>query len=209
MNKIRSLSQLLDDLRGALHDKDSVAVSTILDAFHERGFGALLLILAAPMALPVPVPPGINILLASPLILLTAQQALGAHTLWLPERWKSKTISRDKVEGLISTLIPWFNQLEVLTKPRLQWVTHDRASRFFGLLGLFMALSVCVPLPLTNTIPSFGIALMAIGTLMRDGVAVLVGALIGTAWVTMLLCAVLFFGPEAFDIVKEFIKSLL
>lgn len=209
MTPIRTLSQLLDDLRRAISAEENVRVSTILEAVHERGFGALLLILAAPMALPLPVPPGINILLASPLILLTAQQALGAHTLWLPQSWRAKTVARDKINGLINALIPWFNKLEILTKPRLQWVTRPQTSRFFGFLGLLMALSVCVPLPLTNTVPSFGIALMAVGTLMRDGLAVLTGALIGTAWVTMLVGAVLFLGPEAFDIVKEFIKSLL
>jgi hypothetical protein len=38
-------------------------------------------------------------------------------------------------------------------------------------------------------VPAFGIALMAVGLLMRDGLAVLAGALIGTLWVCLLVFA--------------------
>jgi hypothetical protein len=50
-----------------------------------------------------------------------------------------------------------------------------------------MALMVCVPLPLTNTVPSLGIACMAIGVVMRDGLAVIAGAIIGLVWIFLLL----------------------
>jgi len=70
-----------------------------------------------------------------------------------------------------------------------------------------MALSVAVPLPLTNTVPSFGIATMAVGVLTRDGLAVLFGALVGTLWVGGMTFAVVFFGVEGLEIMKEAIKS--
>ena len=208
MQEIRSLSQLMADVQRSLPE-DDVRLATLLEQLHERGFGAVLLLFAAPMALPIPVPPGINIALASPLVLLTAQQTLGRHTIWLPESWRQKTLPRTKVEGLIRAMLPWLIRLELLTKPRFGWITQDGPSCFFGFLGLLMALAVCIPLPLTNTVPSLGIALMAVGTLMRDGVATLAGAFIGMAWVIMLVAAVIIFGPEAFDIVKETIKSFL
>ena len=72
-----------------------------------------------------------------------------------------------------------------------------------------MALTVCIPVPLTNTVPSFGIALMSLGGIMRDGLMTLTGALIGIAWVSMLVITALVFGPEAVDIIKDVIKSFL
>ncbi len=72
-----------------------------------------------------------------------------------------------------------------------------------GILGLFMALSVCVPLPFTNTVPSFGIALMALGVIMRDGLAVIAGAFIGTLWVLIIFSAILFLGVEGIAFIKE------
>jgi hypothetical protein len=185
------------------------SIKTILELFHERGFGVLLLFFAAPMALPIPVPPGINVLLASPLLLLTAQQAMGRHTIWMPKKIKNKNMSTKKLKNVMGETAKWLAKIEILIKPRLGFITQGAASKIVGTLGFIMALSVCVPVPLTNTVPSFGIALMAIGVSMRDGAAVIAGAIIGIAWVTMLAGCIIIFGPEAFDIIKNTIRSSL
>lgn len=205
---IRSIAQLMEDFRDGLQG-ERITLDQIVHAFHERGIGILLFFLAAPMALPIPVPPGVNVLLASPLVLLTAQQAMGAHTVWLPRRMRDKGVSARKLSTLMAALIPWLHRLEILIKPRLGSLTRGPAAQLCGVLGLLMALTVCIPVPLTNTIPSIGIALMAAGIVMRDGLAVIAGIVIGTAWIGVLAFAVLAFGPEAFDIIKEFIKSLV
>jgi len=205
---IRSISDVLTELKSTL-PAEKVSLSYLLEAFHERGFGFFLLIFALPMALPLPVPPGINVLLATPLILLTAQQALGRHTIWMPEKMKKKAISSEKAGGLIGGTIPWMKRLEMLSKPRLSFMTQGLFSNIIGLLGLIMALTVCIPLPLTNTVPSFGIAVMALGVINRDGLAVLGGAIIGGLWVTMLTTAFVIFGTEGIDLLKETIKSFL
>lgn len=205
---IRSLADLLADIPAQLPE-ERVSIDTLLLAFHERGFGFLLLLFAMPMALPIPVPPGINVILASPLILLTAQQAIGRHTIWLPQFIRQKTLSRAKFDGLINGIIPWMRRIELLIRPRFGFVTQGFFSLLIGTAGFIMALSICVPLPLTNTIPSFGIALMAIGVLMRDGLAVLTGMTIGLAWVALLTGFLIFAGTEGLDILKETIKSWL
>ncbi len=188
---------------------DNVSIADLLDLVHERGFGMILLILAVPMALPLPVPPGINILLASPLILLTAQQAMGRRTIWLPKWMLKKTIKRSKMSAIITALLPWSARIERFIKPRLEFVTLGIFSHLIGVLGLIMALAICVPLPLTNTVPSLGIALMAVGVIMRDGLAVISGAVIGILWVFMLAMALIFLGTEGITIVKEAIKGYL
>ncbi len=205
-DSIRPLSQLLEDERAALGD-DSVSIARIVEIFHERGFGALLLLFALPMALPIPVPPGVNVLLASPLLLLTAQQTMGRRVIWFPERIKDRRFSRAGFDKTLGSIIPFLKKMELLTKPRLGALTSKRAEIVTGLLGFIMALCICVPIPLTNTVPSLGIAVMALGVLNRDGLAVITGALIGTAWVAMLAGVVIFLGVEGVDIVKDMIKS--
>lgn len=204
----RTISALLMDVQASLKT-DKIQFSQLLGAFHERGFGFFLLIFALPMALPLPVPPGINILLATPLLILTMQQALGRHTIWMPKGISSKNLSKDKLNRMINGALPWAKRLEMLIKPRLGFITQGIFSNIIGFLGLIMALSVCVPFPLTNTVPSLGIALMAAGVLMRDGLAVLAGAIIGTLWVAMLVAIVLFLGAEGIDTFKELIKSFI
>ncbi|MCB1556888.1 MAG: exopolysaccharide biosynthesis protein [Alphaproteobacteria bacterium] len=206
MDQIRPLSTLLNDMRTALPAED-VPLRMLVDQLHERGFGGLLLLFAMPMALPVPVPPGVNIALATPLVFLTGQQTLGAHMLWLPGGLTRKTLARERVSSWLSAMIPPLQKLEKITRPRWRWATQNGASRFFGFLGLLMALTVCIPLPLTNTVPSLGISLMAIGTLMRDGVAVVVGALIGSLWIALLITAAFLFGPDAIAMIKTLFKS--
>jgi len=166
---------------------DRLAFSEIVEAFHERGFGMLLLILAAPMALPLPVPPGVNIILASPLLFLTAQQAFGKHTPWLPAFILKKQVKRSLFQKTMRAILPWIKRIEKISKPRFAFITRGLFSYIIGFSGFLMALSICVPLPLTNTVPSLGICLMAAGVLMRDGLAVIAGMVLGFTWITLLL----------------------
>lgn len=188
---------------------ETVSIGDLVEHLHERGFGFLLLILSVPMALPLPVPPGINILLASPLILLTAQQAIGYHQIWLPQWIMRKSIKREKMSIIIQKSIPWFEKLDLIIKPRMEFLTRGMSSNIVGILGLIMALAICVPLPMTNTVPSLGIALMAVGLINRDGLAVIAGALIGIIWVFLLSTIIIFLGTEGIDLVKETIKGFL
>ena len=53
------------------------------------------------------------------------------------------------------------------------------------------------------------LALMAIGVIMRDGLAVIAGALLGLLWVAMLGYVLVFLGTEGLDAIKETIISFL
>ncbi|MBI4030112.1 MAG: exopolysaccharide biosynthesis protein [Proteobacteria bacterium] len=206
---IRPLSRLISDLRQEVLRAEKVNIGFLADALHERGFGVLILVFAGPMALPLPVPPGINLILALPLVFLTAQQALGRHRLWMPEKLLRKPMPKDKMTGLLGGMVPWFEKIELLVRPRMGWITQDGPSRVFGALGLVMALTACLPIPMTHSVPSMGLVLMAVGTLMRDGLAVVAGAIVGIGWIGLLAGAVIFIGPEAFDIIRETVRSVL
>ena len=177
-----------------------------MEAFHERGLGFFVFLVALPAALPLPAL-GINTLIAVPLLLLTLQQAFGSHTVWLPESLKKKTVRRETLENMIDAALPWVLRLEIFIQPRMGWLTQNGASRLIGFINFIMALAVCIPIPLTNTVPSMGIALMSIGILMRDGLSVLAGAFIGIAWIALLASVFIFLGLEGADLVKDFIKS--
>jgi hypothetical protein len=202
----RALSDLLTDLQSQIKG-DSTSLKALLEAFHERGFGFFLFLFSLPAALPIPAF-GINAIIALPLLLLTAQQAMGRHTIWVPQKIKNKTLPKAKIDKFINSAAPWIKRIEFFIRPRLGFITQGHASKLIGVFGFLMALAVSIPLPLTNTVPSFGIAVMAIGVLMRDGLAVITGAIIGLLWVILLVSFVIIYGPEGFDIAKEFIKGL-
>ena len=110
---------------------------------------------------------------------------------------------------MLNAALPFITKIEMLVKPRLGFITHGAFGNVIGIAGLIMALSVCIPLPLPNTVPAFGIAMMALGVIMRDGLAVLAGMVIGLLWVGMLGYVLIFLGTEGLDVVKETIKSFL
>ena len=206
MTAIRAISEVITDMNAALTE-DQVSVGQILEAFHERGFGFLLLIFAFPMALPIPKPPGLSTILAIPLILLTVQQALGFHTIWFPAFIRRKSFSSAAFSRVIETSIPWLKKIEALARPRLGMITQGAFSNVIGVCGLIMALWIAVPMPLSNTVPSIGIALMAIGVMMRDGVFVLAGAVIGLLWVFAMIFVIVFLGMEGLDLIVEYLRS--
>ncbi len=204
---MRTLSDILNTI-GDQCTGDTISMDDLLKAFHERGFGFFLFLFSLPAALPLPAV-GVGTVLGLPLVFLTAQQAIGRRTIWFPEKFKNKSLKRARVLAMIDRALPWTQRVEKFIKPRMEFVTLGIFSRLIGVFGFIMALSVLVPLPLTNTVPSFGIALMSIGVIMRDGLAVIAGALIGMIWVCALIMIVLFLGTEGFDIIKDLIKSYI
>lgn len=194
---IRTLSDVLADLKGILQG-DQISMSALLEALHERGFGIALLLFSLPVCLPIPKPPGLSTLFGVPLFLLTIQQALGRHTLWMPRFVLRQSISRAKLEKMIDLSLPAVRKVEILIKPRLEWITQGYFSHMIGALGAMMSAFISLPLPGSNMVPAIGIALMSSGVMMRDGLTVILGAVIGTVWVFGLGSLYLFFGLEGF-----------
>ncbi len=203
----RPISQVLSDLTHQM-PPDKVCGFDVLEGLHERGFGFLLFIFALPAALPLP-GLGVNVIIALPLLFLTTQQAMGRHRIWIPEWMKYKSISKARFEKMVEASLPFVKRLEFFVRPRLGFITQGLFSHLIGILGLIMALSILVPLPLTNTVPAMGICIMALGVIMRDGLAVIFGALLGTLWVVMIFSVIGFLGLEGIDLVKDTIKEWL
>jgi hypothetical protein len=200
----RNLSTLLQDFRDEM-PPERVRVDEVLEAFHERGLGIILFIFSLPAAAPIPAP-GINTLIAIPLLVLTVQMAIGRHTVWFPAFIRKQSLSRDLCERMIDVSLPWIVRLEKFTKPRLGFVTQGLFSKLIGVFGFIMALSGAVPLPLMNTVPAIGISLMAIGVIMRDGLIVLSGCVLGIVWVFLITAIYLTLGTEGIHLILSYFR---
>jgi hypothetical protein len=66
-----------------------------------------------------------------------------------------------------------------MVRPRLLPLTSRTGERLLGLVGLSFALALFLPLPFGNALPGFGLALIGLATLERDGLAAIVGMLAG------------------------------
>jgi hypothetical protein len=157
---------------------ERVSLGDMVDAFDARAYGPLIVLFAAPNVLPVALP-GISAVLGAPLILLTAQLMLGLHRPWLPGFLRRRSLKRASFESLVARIVPRLVRIEGMIQPRLLPLTSALGQRLIGAAGLVLAAIVFLPVPFGNALPGIALVLMAVGLLSRDGIAVVVGGLIG------------------------------
>ncbi|MEL6372143.1 MAG: exopolysaccharide biosynthesis protein [Pseudomonadota bacterium] len=178
-------------------------LGALIERLDERAFGLMILFLALPCCLPfVYLLPQI---VALPMLALSGQMALGRKSPWLPAKLAGREF---QIAGFTSVLersekyVGWF---EAIAKPRFTVLTGHKGSRIVGLLLMAPCASILVPLPATNTVPGIGVAIASVGLLERDGVLVVLGLIIGFAWIAILL----FFGLEAASLFKAWLTARL
>ena len=176
------LAQLASDA-----SDDAVTLDWTMAQLQQRAFGPALLILALPCCIPFLY--GLPQIVALPLMFVSAQMLLGRRVPWLPGKLSARTVSTDGLGTLSRRSGPWLKRIEAVSRPRLSALTHAPMDRLVGLALVLFSASILVPLPGTNTVPGLAVVIVAMGLLQRDGILVLLGAALGTAWVGTLLIA--------------------
>ncbi|MCB1949869.1 exopolysaccharide biosynthesis protein [Nitrosomonas sp.] len=193
--KERSTSELLETVV-VVYRSETLTIGEIKNSLHERGFGILLAIAALPLCLPVPVPPGYTTFFSIPLFIFSVQMIIGMQSPWLPLWISKKKIRRASLEKLIVKANPWLKKIEKRLQPRLTYISVHTWERIIGIFAFVFALSISLPIPLTNFPPGWGILIMSLGLLSKDGITILIGMIIGTIGVgiTMIILVLLWMG---------------
>jgi hypothetical protein len=174
-DQARTLSDVIEGLGFA--DNPQLSVAELVEAFGERAFGALILILAL-MAL-FPWPPGGKAVFSAPIILLSLELAVQRDTVWLP-RWVLKaSVSRAVYRSASQKVIKPIRWVERLTRPRLPMLTGEIADVIVGVVCALLAVMLALPVPLGDMLPALTLVIFGLALTQRDGLAIVVGA-IGT-----------------------------
>lgn len=171
-------------------DDDRITLDELLLAFGDRSFGLLILLFALPNGIPAPIAPGLSAVLGAPLLLLSLQMLLGFHTPWFPQSWRARSFRRGDVAKLLRPALPYIVRIERYIRPRFTHLAGRTASRPIGLLILWNAVLLSLPIPFGNLIPAWAIILGALGQLERDGILVMAAvamSVLATGWVWFLL----------------------
>jgi hypothetical protein len=176
------LARLAEEAEG-----EAVRLDWVMGQLHERAFGLFLLILALPCCIPFLY--GVPQVVALPLMFVSAQIALGRQVPWLPGSLGAREVSKSALTALSRRAERWLRRIEALSRPRLTALTRHPLDRFVGLALVLFSASILVPLPGTNTVPGIAVVIVAMGLLQRDGILVILGALLGTAWIATLVFA--------------------
>ncbi len=178
----RAFSEVLDDL--ARRPGPRLTLGEIVDAFGERGFGALILIIALVSLFPWP--PGSKAILSVPMILLSLELAFQRDRVWLPGWTLNRSLPRQTFARAVGRIMKPVRFVERLSKPRMPWLTGEVADVVTGLTCVFLAVMLALPVPFGDLLPCLTLIVLGLGIMQRDGVAILLGAVGTTACVIYL-----------------------
>ena len=193
-------------------DDKEISLKAILDGIKERGFGLMLVVLALPSALPVPAP-GYSIPFGIVLMFLAGQIIIGRNSLWFPDFITKIKVPANQDSKLLKSMLKFLKFFEKFIKPRVSTLAKNPIwQKALAIVVLLCAISMLIPIPLTNTIPALGIFIIGLSLTQEDGLAGIFGAatgLAGIGFTSFLLYLITFIGYESINTVKDFIKNLI
>ena len=174
------------------HTGARISIEEIVEALGDRGLGVLIAIFALPPALPVPTFPGFTAVWGLPIAAFGIQLMLRWHRLVLPQRIARRTIDGEIFRKIALKVAHALSRIEKLLRPRVAVVNGPNAERFLGALCAIVALAIAVPLPFGHNVAALGLALIGLGLIERDGLAILIGVVLAVGGVALL--ALVIFG---------------
>jgi hypothetical protein len=174
---------------------ERISLGEMAEAFGDRAFGLLLLLLLLPGLLP-----GMASVFGTPLLLLGVQMGLGLRVPKLPQILARQTLKRADLLRLASVSSKGLKRIERYVKPRPGFFTGPLGERIIGWLTAYVAIMLILPGPGTNGPPAFGNIVMALGLIEHDSKVAAWGVgltVLGCAFATAVLILLGWLGMEA------------
>ena len=144
----------------------------------DRGFGPILMMLGALVALPTGAIPGMPALVGLVLVLFSVQILIGRRVPWMPRRLAEVSVSRRLLESSLARARPAAKRLGRIARPRLIFLaTNKLAQRAIALAVLATAL-IMIPIGFIPFLPlalGVNVVFFGIGMTTHDGRAILLG----------------------------------
>jgi hypothetical protein len=137
------------------------------------GPGPVLLILTLPVLMPLP--PGVSMVFALPLLLVAPQLIVARRHIWLPKFLRKREIKRRDLVKVLRRVLPMIERVEKVVHPRLGFLTGPTGAAVVGMACTLLALVLVLPIPFANLAPAIAMGAFAIGLTRKDGVFVLAG----------------------------------
>lgn len=176
----KRLSDLLTEVLEELNEDGAISIKEFEETMRGRGFALFILLLAVPFMQPIPLP-----LLSTPfgvaIAILGFRIACGQRP-WLPGFILKREISGKLLGRIVRIALKGARFFERFARPRMAFLQKWPGLR--NLIGIGICaggIVLCLPLPVpfSNTIPGWSVALLTLGLIERDGVMVLLGYFTG------------------------------
>jgi hypothetical protein len=156
----------------------SVTLAQVRDLVGSEGLMLLTAFLTIVFLVPVSVP-GVSTVFGAGILLIGVSRLFRLE-LWLPKRIERRLVATERLRSALQRGLVWFRRLERVSRPRrLAWATSDGAVRIVNdcalILGAALLMAPFGLIPFSNTFPAIALLFLAIGSLQRDGLFILIG----------------------------------
>jgi hypothetical protein len=179
--------KLSDQLESWLTGDGEKTLGTLIEAFGEKSFAILFVLLLGLPALPLPTGGATHVfeIIAA---LVALQLIVGRHQIWLPQRWRKLGLSGPRRQRFITSLMKLIRRLERISRPRLRRLFHGRFTDVvFGLFVLAGTAGAFLAPPFSglDTLPALGVVLISLAVLLEDIAIFVAGTLLGITGVAL------------------------
>jgi hypothetical protein len=193
----------LDEIE-ELCSKQNPSLQQIIDVFGEEGHYLTLLFMILPFLQPIPL-----LGLSTPFGILIAVVAYFAYFKKppvMPKSWGAKTLPAKTVLQIAEASEKVFEKISKIVHPRLPALFKEpfRAISFVLIVINALLMSLPLPVPMSNSLPAWMIAINVLANLEEDGVLVIISYVMSL--VSFAFFVGLYFGAETG---LHFLKDLL
>lgn len=173
-----NLDQLLDCVRDAAGDSDSVSVGDVLDMIGRRSFGpALLLAGVVTLAPVIGDVPGVPTIVAAFVFLVAVQVLLRQDHVWLPRWLLSRSVSQRKLLKAVARMKRPAQVVDRFLRPRLtRFVTHEGVY-VIAVISVLVALAMPIMefVPFSANAAGLVLTLFGFSMVAHDGLLAVAG----------------------------------
>ena len=186
-----------------LHQDGPKTISSLETAFGQRSFALAVVLLMALPSTPVPTG-GISHMLDLLTILIALEHAFGRKDIWLPARWRERSLPKLVTSRAVPAINRLIARLERYAGNRgNSFVASSIVQRIAGVFIFLFTLQAFIAPPFTglDTLAAFAAVLVGVALLLEDAFVLILGVLIGLTGITVLVA----FG----DLTIMFIRHIL
>lgn len=177
MTSSQPVKSVLEDAQDTTREQDDPDLKSLLEAFGDRSFGPVLLLLALIALSPIGGIPLVPSIIGGTIILFSVQMVFGRNHPWLPEALHKVSIPPDKLDAFVDKASGPLTLADKIFEKRWQFFL-TKASKLLTAIIVTALAALMVPLeviPFAVMGPAMAIAILAAALIARDGLVMAMG----------------------------------
>ena len=183
MSKHESQASRLRSAAAALEGQ-TMSLQQLFRLHGRAGPGALLVVLSVPCMLPIP---GAGVFMSMGMVMVAWMIWRYYPRLVMPRkvgRWK---LSATMARRALHTLAWMYDQASHVMRVRMAWWLQPLHRIWLAPLVALLALVIFLPIPFGNVLPAAVLMLIGLGLVFEDGLAMLIGVVLGVTLLAVLI----------------------